>query len=115
MPYLMFRFIILYGIQVAEINITGLSTHACLFSLTEDSFLTDKMVQPSKYSCVLHNLQGAATTCYVALSGKVAEASGRYFADCNESHCSTLANDEIEARNLWNQTRALIHKQFVQP
>ncbi|CAI9773795.1 unnamed protein product [Fraxinus pennsylvanica] len=59
--------------------------------------------------------QGAATTCYVALSGQVAKASGRYFADCNESHCSALANDEIEARNLWNQTRALIHKQFVQP
>ncbi|KAL2459479.1 NAD(P)-binding Rossmann-fold superfamily protein [Forsythia ovata] len=58
--------------------------------------------------------QGAATTCYVALSRQVAESSGRYFADCNESRCSALATDEIEACNLWNKTRALIHRRLVQ-
>ncbi|KAK3033488.1 hypothetical protein RJ639_032717 [Escallonia herrerae] len=51
--------------------------------------------------------QGASTTCYVALSPKTEGVSGSYFADCNESRCSSLANDESEALQLWNQTRAL--------
>ncbi|KAK2993198.1 hypothetical protein RJ640_005166 [Escallonia rubra] len=51
--------------------------------------------------------QGASTTCYVALSPKTEGVSGSYFADCNESQCSSLANDESEALQLWNQTRAL--------
>ncbi|KAI3454453.1 hypothetical protein Pfo_011116 [Paulownia fortunei] len=59
--------------------------------------------------------QGAATTCYVALSPRTAGLSGKYFADCNESHCSALANDDTEARKLWKQTRALIHKRFLLP
>ncbi|GMI71483.1 hypothetical protein like AT5G50130 [Hibiscus trionum] len=52
--------------------------------------------------------QGASTTCYVALSPQAQGMSGKYFADCNESNCSALANDELVARRLWRQTRALI-------
>ncbi|CAK9137572.1 unnamed protein product [Ilex paraguariensis] len=52
--------------------------------------------------------QGASTTCYLALSPKIEGVSGKYFADCNESHCSGLANDEAEAQKLWKQTRVLI-------
>ncbi|KAI3464124.1 hypothetical protein Pfo_020787 [Paulownia fortunei] len=59
--------------------------------------------------------QGAATTCYVALSPQIAGLSGRYFADCNESHCSGLANEETEAQKLWKQTRALIQRRLLQP
>ncbi|XP_047940727.1 short-chain dehydrogenase TIC 32, chloroplastic isoform X2 [Salvia hispanica] len=59
--------------------------------------------------------QGAATTCYVALSPRVEGMSGKYFADCNESHCSALANDESNARKLWKQTRALMHRRFLLP
>ncbi|GAB4860670.1 hypothetical protein Ancab_035833 [Ancistrocladus abbreviatus] len=59
--------------------------------------------------------QGAATTCYVALSPKIEGISGRYFADCNESYCSTLANDEYEAQQLWKQTRALIRRRLHPP
>ncbi|KAK4427109.1 Short-chain dehydrogenase B, chloroplastic [Sesamum alatum] len=59
--------------------------------------------------------QGAATTCYVALSSQIAGVSGKYFADCNETHCSALANDEAEARNLWKQTRAFIQRRLLQP
>ncbi|XP_065875074.1 short-chain dehydrogenase TIC 32 B, chloroplastic [Euphorbia lathyris] len=58
--------------------------------------------------------QGAATTCYVALSPKIEGESGNYFADCNESNCSALANDASEAHKLWRQTRALIHRRFHQ-
>ncbi|CAL5444556.1 unnamed protein product [Camellia sinensis] len=56
--------------------------------------------------------QGASTSCYVALSPKTQGVSGKYFADCNESNCSTLANDESQAHMLWKQTRALIHRRL---
>nr|XP_043617377.1 short-chain dehydrogenase TIC 32 B, chloroplastic [Erigeron canadensis] len=56
--------------------------------------------------------QGASTTCYVAVSPKTAGVTGRYFADCNESGCSWLANDDSEAHKLYKQTRALIHKRL---
>ncbi|KAL0417149.1 UNVERIFIED_CONTAM: Short-chain dehydrogenase B, chloroplastic [Sesamum latifolium] len=60
-------------------------------------------------------VEGAATTCYVALSPQTVGLSGKYFADCNESRCSALANEEAEARKLWKQTRALIHRRFLLP
>ncbi|KAG5049886.1 hypothetical protein JHK85_010989 [Glycine max] len=58
--------------------------------------------------------QGASTTCYVALSPKTEGISGKYFADCNECKCSSLANDESEAQKLWNNTHALLHKRLRQ-
>ncbi|KAG9457795.1 hypothetical protein H6P81_002303 [Aristolochia fimbriata] len=54
--------------------------------------------------------QGASTTCYVALSPQIDGVSGKYFADCNQTSCSSLANDEMEARKLWKQTSALIRR-----
>ncbi|KAK9926843.1 hypothetical protein M0R45_024052 [Rubus argutus] len=59
--------------------------------------------------------QGASTTCYVALSPELEGVTGKYFADCNESECSNLANDESEAYKLWKQTRILIHRRLCQP
>ncbi|PSR89564.1 Short-chain dehydrogenase [Actinidia chinensis var. chinensis] len=59
--------------------------------------------------------QAASTTCYVALSPRTEGVSGKYFADCNESYCSALANDESEAQNLWRQSRALIRRRLQQP
>ncbi|KAL9227468.1 hypothetical protein vseg_003152 [Gypsophila vaccaria] len=59
--------------------------------------------------------QGAATTCYVALSPKIEGLSGRYFADCNETCCSSLASDASQARLLWKQTRALIRRRLHHP
>ncbi|ESW27454.1 hypothetical protein PHAVU_003G203300 [Phaseolus vulgaris] len=58
--------------------------------------------------------QGASTTCYVALSGKTEGVSGKYFTDCNESNCSSLGNEESEAKKLWNDTCALLHKRLRQ-
>ncbi|KAL1568245.1 NADP-retinol dehydrogenase [Salvia divinorum] len=54
--------------------------------------------------------QGAATTCYVALSPQLAGVSGEYFADCNVSSCSALACDQTLAWSLWNQTRELVDR-----
>ncbi|XP_058087806.1 short-chain dehydrogenase TIC 32 B, chloroplastic [Magnolia sinica] len=58
--------------------------------------------------------QGASTTCYVALSTNLNGISGKYYADCNETSCSSLANDETEARNLWKQTRTVIYRRLCQ-
>ncbi|KAJ1376651.1 hypothetical protein SESBI_49706 [Sesbania bispinosa] len=58
--------------------------------------------------------QGASTTCYVALSPQTEGVSGKYFADCNESNCSSVANDELEGRKLWNDTHAFLHKRLRQ-
>ncbi|KAK2993199.1 hypothetical protein RJ640_005167 [Escallonia rubra] len=60
-------------------------------------------------------MEGESTMCYVALSQKTEGVSGSYFADCNESCCSSLANDESEALQLWKQTRALINRRLRQP
>ncbi|KAG6753139.1 hypothetical protein POTOM_043183 [Populus tomentosa] len=59
--------------------------------------------------------QGASTTCYVALSPQTEGVSGKYFADCNESNCSALANDELEAQKLWRQTHALLQRYLYPP
>ncbi|CAK8566739.1 unnamed protein product [Lathyrus sativus] len=58
--------------------------------------------------------QGASTTCYVALSPKIEGVSGKYFTDCNERKCSRLANDELEAQKLWNNTHTLLQKRLHQ-
>ncbi|RVW53006.1 Short-chain dehydrogenase TIC 32, chloroplastic [Vitis vinifera] len=58
---------------------------------------------------------GASTTCYVGLSRKTEGVSGKYYADCNECSCSSMANDESEAHNLWRQSRALIHRRLRLP
>ncbi|GFZ03892.1 NAD(P)-binding Rossmann-fold superfamily protein [Actinidia rufa] len=64
--------------------------------------------------CITGMQSAASTTCYVALSPQTEGVSGKYFADCNESYCSALANDESEAQNLWRQSRALICRRLHQ-
>ncbi|GAA0185875.1 hypothetical protein Leryth_022182 [Lithospermum erythrorhizon] len=57
--------------------------------------------------------QAAATTCYVALCPLTEGVNGKYFADCNEVNCSSLANDEFEAHKLWKQTCLSIKRLFI--
>lgn len=45
--------------------------------------------------------QGAATTCYVALSPKVNNVSGEYFMDSNKAKASSMARDPELAKKLW--------------
>lgn len=72
-----------------------------------NTFLTDSIYFMAS-KLLKSTSQGAATACYVALSPKTKGVSGKYFADCNESHCSSLANDETQCLKLWNQTCALL-------
>lgn len=74
------------------------------------SFLTDSLFFMAS-KLLKSTSQGAATTCYVALSPKTKGMSGKYFADCNESHCSSFANDETQGIKLWNHTLALLSTQ----
>lgn len=64
---------------------------------------------------IIGHWQGAATTCYVALSRRTDGISGSYFEDCNESQCSAMANDKSQSWKLWKQTRALIHRRLPIP
>ncbi|KAF8376720.1 hypothetical protein HHK36_029591 [Tetracentron sinense] len=111
------------GIEGRIVNVSS-AIHSWV---KRDGFQFSHMLNPEKYNgtCayaqsklanILHakemarQLKGASTTCYVALSPRTNGMSGKYFADCNESNCSGLANDELEAQKLWKQTRALIHR-----
>lgn len=52
--------------------------------------------------------QAASTACYVAVHPSVAGVSGKYFADCNETSCSSLANDPYQAAELWRISEDMI-------
>ena len=56
-------------------------------------------------------MQAAATVCYVATHPKMEGLSGKYFVDCSEAKCSALANDEAQARQLWNFSEHLTSMQ----
>jgi WW domain-containing oxidoreductase len=52
---------------------------------------------------ILKNIpQGAATTCYIALSPRVKGVTGEYFSDCNISKVNLMAKDEELAKKLWD-------------
>ncbi|XP_028554953.1 short-chain dehydrogenase TIC 32, chloroplastic-like [Dendrobium catenatum] len=57
--------------------------------------------------------QGASTICYIAINPQVNGISGKYFADCNESSCSPLADDDNAAFDLWMKTNILVHKSLA--
>lgn len=45
--------------------------------------------------------EGAATQCYVAVHPSLEDVSGKYFADCNESHTTAHGRNEAMAAKLW--------------
>lgn len=53
-------------------------------------------------------LQGAATTCYVAMDPRLKGVSGKYFLDCNEMKPSSYAIDEKLATKLWDFSNKLV-------
>ncbi|KAH7841408.1 hypothetical protein Vadar_029554 [Vaccinium darrowii] len=52
--------------------------------------------------------QAAATTCYVATHPRVANVTGKYFADCNEASTSKLGSSRNEAARLWSASEIMI-------
>jgi retinol dehydrogenase 12 len=67
----------------------------------------------NQYEVTNVSLQGASTTCYVAIIQQIEGVNGKYFTDCNESNCSSLANNKSEAKKLWNNTNTLLHEQLM--
>ncbi|KAL8516717.1 hypothetical protein ACS0TY_015102 [Phlomoides rotata] len=69
----------------------------------------------SKIANLLHanelsrRLQGAATTCYVALHPSLKGVSGKYYVDSNEFEMSKLARNEDLAKKLWNFSYNLVN------
>lgn len=55
-------------------------------------------------------MQGAATTCYVALSPQIKDVSGKYFADCNEASPSKEGEDEVLGKRLWEFCQQILKK-----
>jgi WW domain-containing oxidoreductase len=51
--------------------------------------------------------EGAATQCYVAVHPSVEGVSGKYFADCNESHTSSHGRDDAMAEKLWETSERI--------
>jgi len=52
--------------------------------------------------------QGAATTCYIATSPALADASGYYFSDCNPEEPSAAMQDVEMAARLWDVSEELV-------
>jgi WW domain-containing oxidoreductase len=52
--------------------------------------------------------QGAATQCYLATSPAVADVRGAYYADCNPSHTTPIANDPTLAARLWEESERIV-------
>lgn len=53
-------------------------------------------------------MQGAATTCYVALHPSLKGVTGKYFFDCNEEMPSSWARDKKLAKKLWDFSEKLV-------
>ncbi|KAF5799357.1 putative very-long-chain 3-oxoacyl-CoA reductase [Helianthus annuus] len=53
-------------------------------------------------------VQGAATSCYVALHPNLKGVSGKYFMYCNEYATSNLATEPELAKKLWDYSRNLV-------
>ncbi|CAN4077508.1 unnamed protein product [Withania somnifera] len=70
----------------------------------------------SKLANVLHTkqlariLKAAATTCYVATHPRLANVSGKYFADCNEVSSSKLGSNLTEAERIWSASEIIVAK-----
>lgn len=55
-------------------------------------------------------VQGAATTCYVALHPNLKGVSGKYYVDCNEYTPSLQARNEELGKKLWDFSNKLINQ-----
>ncbi|PKU81983.1 Short-chain dehydrogenase TIC 32, chloroplastic [Dendrobium catenatum] len=55
-------------------------------------------------------LQGAATTCYLAINPKVKDATGKYYVNCNEENPLPEAKDNDLANKLWVFSEELLRK-----
>ncbi|XP_059662181.1 short-chain dehydrogenase TIC 32 A, chloroplastic [Cornus florida] len=65
-------------------------------------FLTSKLLKTIP--------QASATTCYVATHPRLANVSGKYFADCNEASTSKMGSSTSEAAQLWSFSEIMVSR-----
>lgn len=63
--------------------------------------------QPLTWFWAKNPTEGAQTSIYLAVSEEVEGVSGRYFADCKETPCSSSADDLLLAQKLWKVSQFL--------
>ncbi|XAR53645.1 Very-long-chain 3-oxoacyl-CoA reductase [Bertholletia excelsa] len=92
----------------AEVTANSLHPGAIATNLYRNGRLVKVLANKiGKY--VLKNVQqGAATTCFVALSPQVKGTSGEYFVDSNIGRASSQARDVELARKLWDFSMELV-------
>ncbi|CAN4116118.1 unnamed protein product [Withania somnifera] len=110
------------GIEGRIVNLSSVA-HICPYKggirfhkINNKSSYQDKLAYgQSKLANILHanelsrRLQGAATTCYVALHPSLKGVTGKYYLDCNEYKPSKLARNEALAKNLWDFSTNLVN------
>ncbi|CAJ1952812.1 unnamed protein product [Sphenostylis stenocarpa] len=77
-------------------------------SLHPGAVVTNIFRHTSVLAAIFISIEGAATTCYVALHPQVREISGHYFEDCNVSTTNSKARDLDLAKKLWDFSFNLI-------
>ncbi|CAI0476193.1 unnamed protein product [Linum tenue] len=81
--------------------VTNLLRH---HSVVNGNFLTKFMYYSFNF------LQGAATSCYLALHPQVKGVTGKHFMDCNLAEPNSLGKDMKLAKKLWEFSLSLIHQ-----
>ncbi|CAN4116934.1 unnamed protein product [Withania somnifera] len=110
------------GIQGRIVNLSSLAhllsyKEGIRFDKVNDksSYHDKRAYGQSKLANILHakelsrRLQGAATTCYVALHPSLKGVTGKFFNDCNDYEPSKFAQDVDLARNLWDFSNNLVN------
>ncbi|KAD5508349.1 hypothetical protein E3N88_16052 [Mikania micrantha] len=81
------------GVNITANSMINLNSKLNLFSAISNVVLKHFVKDVS---------QGAATTCYLALSSKVKDVTGEYFSDCNLAKPSIRCEDQELAKELWD-------------
>lgn len=64
-------------------------------------------IQPIAYLWAKTPLEGAQTSIHLAVDPQLEQISGKYFADCRQTSCSSLCDDEKLAARLWQVSEQL--------
>ncbi|KAJ0771557.1 putative very-long-chain 3-oxoacyl-CoA reductase [Helianthus annuus] len=90
-----------------NITVNSVNPGFIMTDLMRHSFVLMRIFQLLTYPIWQIVVQGAATSCYVALHPNLKGVSGKYFMYCNENATSNLATDPV-AKKLWDYSRNLV-------
>ncbi|XP_021972094.1 short-chain dehydrogenase TIC 32 B, chloroplastic [Helianthus annuus] len=91
-----------------NITVNSVNPGFIMTDLMRHSFVLMRIFQLLTYPIWQTVVQGAATSCYVALHPNLKGVSGKYFMYCNEYATSNLATEPELAKKLWDYSRNLV-------